>query len=209
MRTAAAAAVVACLAVGFAPAVNATVVVATSLEEMTHRSDVVIQAKVISQKVVEDRPGKIVTLTSLQVIDGISGAKAGDVVTVYQIGGRLGDQQAWIAGAHRFEQGQEIIFFGARMGKRPELLVPWAIGYGIFAILDDVDGRHVHEITGDVSALERNDKGAARMVSVSPRRYESLDAFKAQLRAILDGEDVVAPGALQIVRPVRTGTVRP
>ena len=65
------------------------------------------------------------------------------------------------------------------------------------------------EITGDVSALERNADGSTRMVSLSPRRYENLDAFKAQLRAILAGDDVVAPPAMQIARPVRAGAVRP
>jgi len=193
--------VVACLA-GLAPAAHATVVALTSLEEMTHRADVVMQAVVTGQKVVEDRPGKIVTLTTFEVLDGISGVKTGDVVTVYQVGGRLGEKQAWIVGAHKFKVGEELIFFGSRMGKRPELIVPWAIGYGLFAVLDDVDGRHVHEIAGDVAALSTDTAGNAKMVGLTPRRFENLDTFKQQLRAILAGENVVDAPALKIVRPV-------
>ncbi|HEY1100280.1 MAG TPA: hypothetical protein VGF99_15185, partial [Myxococcota bacterium] len=66
----AAAVVVACLAI--ASSAQATVVVKTSLEEMTLRSEVVMQAVVVEQKVVEDKPGKIVTLTTLRVVDGIA-----------------------------------------------------------------------------------------------------------------------------------------
>lgn len=200
MRFAATVVVAACLAI--ASGAQATVVVKTSLEEMTLRSEVVMQAVVVEQKVVEDKPGKIVTLTTLRVVDGISGVKTGDVVTVYQIGGRLGDTAAWIPGAHHFKQGEEIVFFGVKLAKRPGHVVPWAIGYGLFDILDDVDGRHVHEVVGDVVAAERTAAGETKMVGLEPRRFDSLDAFKADLRAILDGSDRAAPRAT-LVRPVR------
>ncbi len=193
--------VVACLA-GLAPAAQATVVALTSLEEMTHRSDVVMQAVVKGQKVVEDRPGKIVTLTIFEVVDGIAGVKTGDVVTVYQVGGLLGEKQAWIVGAHKFKIGEELVFFGSRMTKRPELIVPWAIGYGLFSVLDDVDGRHVHEIAGDVSALSADAAGNSKMVAITARTFDNLDTFKAQLRAIRAGDNVVGAPALKMVRPV-------
>ncbi len=199
-----AAVVVACLA-GLAPAAYATVVALTSLEEMTHRSDVVMQAVVVEQKVVEERPGKIVTLTTMKVIDGISGVKANDVVTVYQIGGRLGERQSWIAGAHKFAVGEEVVFFGSRL--KSGNVVPWAIGYGLFSVLDDVDGRHVKEIAGDVAALERTATGS-RMVELKPREFASLDEFKTQLRTILAGENAPALPTLRIERPVRA-TVTP
>lgn len=199
--------VVACLA-GTAPAAHATVVALTSLEEMTHRSDVVMHAVVTGQKVVEDRPGRIVTLTTFEVKDGISGVKAGDVVTVFQVGGRLGDQQSWIAGAHKFKVGEELVFFGSRMGKTSELVVPWAIGYGLFSILDDVDGRHVHEIAGDVSAMSTDAAGNAKLVALTPRTFQNLEVFKAELRAILAGENVITPPALRIARPALPASVR-
>ena len=198
--------VVACLA-GLAPAAHATVVALTSLEEMTHRSDVVMQAVVTGQKVVEDRPGRVVTLTTFEVKDGISGVKTGDVVTVFQVGGHLGDKQAWIAGAHKFKVGEELVFFGSRMAKSPDLVVPWAIGYGLFSVLDDVDGRHVHEIAGDVSAMSTDADGNAKLVALTPRKFENLDTFKAELRSILAGENVVAPPALKIARPVMPASV--
>lgn len=199
-----AAVVVACLA-GLAPAAHATVVALTSLEEMTHRSDVVMQAVVVDQKVVEERPGKIVTLTTMKVVDGISGVKANDLVTVYQIGGMLGDRQSWIAGAHKFTVGEEMVFFGSKL--KNGRVVPWAIGYGLFSILDDVDGRHVKEIAGDVSALERTADGSSRMVQLKPREFASVDEFKAQLRTILAGENAPALPTLRIERPVRSSTV--
>jgi len=171
----------------------ATVVAIPSMEELTRRSDVVVQGVVRESKTIKDDKGRLITVTSLEVIDGIRGRKAGDIVQIHQLGGLLDGQQAWIAGAHKFVLNEEIVFFGVKLPKDPAVVVPYGIGFGIFRVLDDVDGRHVHEIGGgDVSQVLRQPDGTTKMAPVMPRRFESLDAFKAMLRQSLEGRDVPA-----------------
>jgi len=144
-------------------------------------------------KTIKDDKGRLITVTSLEVIDGIRGRKAGDIVQIHQLGGLLDGQQAWIAGAHKFVLNEEIVFFGVKLPKDPAVVVPYGIGFGIFRVLDDVDGRHVHEVGGgDVSQVLRQPDGTTKMAPVMPRRFESLDAFKAMLRQSLEGRDVPA-----------------
>jgi hypothetical protein len=186
------------LAASLALPAAATVVVIPSMGELTRRSDVVVQAVVRGSETIKDDNGRTITVTSLEVLDGIRGRKAGDIVEVHQLGGILDGRQSWIAGAHKFVINEEIVFFGVKLPKDPGVVVPYGIGFGIFRILDDVDGRHVHEIGGgDVSQLVRLPDGKTRMAPVSPRRFESLDAFKAMLRQSLEGRDVPALPVMQ------------
>ena len=184
----------------------ATIVVLPTLEEMTHRSDVVVHGIVRDQKVIEDRPGRIVTVTSIEIVDGIAGAKAGDVITVHQLGGQLGKQQAWIAGAHHFSIGEELVFFGNTIPKKPGVVVPYGIGFGIFNVVDDVDGRHVLEVGGDVNQLIQHPDGSTEMKSITPRHFESLETFKLQLLAIRDGRNQPPLQQKRIVGPSRLRT---
>ncbi|MDP2341680.1 MAG: hypothetical protein Q8O67_12045 [Deltaproteobacteria bacterium] len=190
-------------ALGALPA-SATVVLVPTLEEMTHRSDVIVHAVVRDQQVFEKRKGKIVTRTILEVVDGLSGAKAGELVTVEQIGGSLDGRQMWIAGAHRFKVGDEVVFFGSKIN---DYFVAYGIGFGIFDVKDDVDGKHAVERGGDVVQLVRNAEGRTESKPVTPRHFSSLDAFKADLRAILDGRNNLGDATMKLaprVPPLRS-----
>ena len=203
MRTALVVFVAATLTAISALPAAATVVLVPTLEEMTHRSDVVVHAVVRTQEVLEKRKGKLVTRTVLEVVDGLSGAKDGDLVTVEQIGGALGERRMWIAGAHRFKVGDEVLFFGTRV--QPEVgdsyVVAYGIGFGIFDIKDDVDGKHAVERGGDVVQLVRDSEGRTQSKPVTPRHFSSLDAFKADLRAILDGKNTLGDAQKKIRAP--------
>jgi len=185
-----------------APRASATVVVVPSLEEMTHRSNVVIHAVVRDVQTIKDEQGRLITVNTLEVLDGIAGAKQADLVTVHQLGGRLGDEQAWIAGAHKFTVGEEVVFFGERLANKPAVVVPYGIGFGIFEVKEDVDGKHAHELgSHDVTQVVRLPDGRAQMTAVTPRRFDNLDAFKAQLRAIRDGRNAPALPMKKMQRP--------
>ena len=202
MRVALAAVVVAVALPAFA-----TVVQVPTLAEMTWRSDVVIHAFVVDQQVVEQKKGRIVTRTVLDVVDGVAGANEKDLVVVEQLGGALGDRKAWIAGAHRFKVGDEVVFFGVRIDNvvGEAVVVPYGIGFGIFDVLDDVDGKHAVERGGDVVNLVRDPDGKSHMEAVKSRHYTSVDDLKREVRAILDGRDV-APPALKKLLPPTTMT---
>ena len=190
--------VAACAALFSALPAVATVVVLPTLEEMTHRSDVVVHAVVVDQQVFEKRKGKIVTRTILEVVDGISGAKQGDLVTVEQIGGALGERRMWIAGAHRFKLADEVVFFGVKID---DYVVAYGIGFGIFDVKDDVDGKHAVERGGDVVQLVRDAEGRTSSKAVTPRHFSSLETFKADLRAILEGRNALPSPEKKILAP--------
>ncbi len=177
---------------------QATVVIVPTLEEMTHRADVIVHAVVADQQVFEKRKGKIVTHTILEVVDGLSGAKDGELITVEQIGGVLADRQMWIAGAHRFQVGDEVVFFGARID---DYYVAYGIGFGIFDVKEDVDGKHAIERGGDVVQMVRNAEGRMEGKPVTPRHFRSLDAFKADLRAILEGRNTLGDAEKKKLAP--------
>jgi hypothetical protein len=184
--------VVAALVAVSAPA-HATVVVVPTMEEMTHRSDVVVHCVVREVVVEEDRPGRIVTLTSLEVLDGIAGAKTGDVLTLFQVGGEKDGRVAWISGAHHFVVGEELVVFAVQPPALNGRIVPYGIGFSVFAVKDGVDGKHIEEIGGDVVQLQRTADGASKMSAVEPRRFETLEGFKAMLRGIRAGTNPTLP----------------
>jgi hypothetical protein len=178
-------AVVAALVVFEARPGRATVVVIPTLEEMTHRSDVVVHAVVRDVVVEEDSPGRLVTRTALEVLDGIAGAKSGDVLTVFQVGGQKDGRVAWVAGAHHFVVGEELVVFAVRPEGLGGQIVPYGIGFSLFSVVDGIDGKHIEEIAGDVVQLKKDSDGSEKMAAVEPRRFASLDGFKSLLRSIL------------------------
>jgi hypothetical protein len=164
----------------FAIVLAGTVVEIPPLERMVERSDVIIHAVVTDVNVVEEADGRLFTRTSVDVIDAVKGAKPGTKLVISQLGGSNGEHNYWISGAHRFQVGEEMIFFGARW--RDGLVVPFGIGYGIFDVVDDGSGRRVvREAVGNVVVMQR---GADGVVEGRPeqRKYDSVDAFKNMLR---------------------------
>jgi hypothetical protein len=186
----------------------ATVVVVPTLEEMTHRSDVVAHAVVREVTVEEEKPGRLVTLTALEVLDGIAGVKTGDVLTVYQVGGEKDGRVAWIAGAHHFVVGEELVVFAVRPAALHGRIVPYGIGFSLFSVVDGVDGRRVEEIAGDVVQLQATADGKSTMSAVQPRRFATLDGFKAMLRGIVAGTNPVLPQKRILRGPVAPPTLR-
>lgn len=171
---------------------EATVVVLHSLEEMSRRSEVIAHARVAERHVVKEGPG-VVTLTELEVIDGLKGAKAGDILTVYQVGGELDGVRHWIEGAHEYEMGEEIVLFAVRHGER---VVSYGVGVGKFRVVYDGAFRRVVEDLGDVVVLQRDEQGGARFSSPEPRQDPSLDAFKERVRRAQRAGDLsTAPSA--------------
>jgi hypothetical protein len=157
----------------------ATVVVMHSLEEMTQRSDVIVHARVAAQRVERKEQLGIITLTDIEVIDGIKGAKPGDVLTIYQVGGSLDGEHAWIAGAHKHRIGEEMVFFAVRHGTQ---IVSYGVGLGKFLVEHDGKVPGVREDIGDIAVMERGPDGELRYTSPEPRTAPSLDAFKERIR---------------------------
>jgi hypothetical protein len=139
------------LALAFAAAQSAwaTSVIRLSLAEMRDRADVVVDARVVGQRVVEER-GRPVTYSELLVVDAVKGARAGDVVTVFQPGVLDGTRVRWVVGAHAFHVGDEVVFYARRYERGgAHLIVALTAGYGVFT-LDH--GAFVEDAGGAVDA---------------------------------------------------------
>lgn len=182
-------------ALAAAPAA-ATVVVVPSLEEMAVQSDVIAHVKVGAPRVEIDAKGRAITLTPLTVVEGVKGAKAGDPLEVFQVGGAKDGRVSWIAGAHRFQEGQELIFLGMKHTRGPGSVIAFGIGYGLFAVQRDDFGVKVVEVVGDVVTLERGPDGKTRQGVPQVRSYDSLPGFLELLRRASTAEE--APRLMQI-----------
>lgn len=164
---------------------SATIVVLHSLEEMSQRSEVIVHARVADQRVQRQDDVGIVTLTDIEVIDGIKGAKSGDVLTIYQVGGSLDGENGWISGAHRHQLGEEMVLFAVRHGER---IVSYGVGLGKFLVDRQGAIPSVREDLGGVAIMERGDDGQLRYTEPEPRTAPSLDVFKEHVRRASRGK---------------------
>src|SRR4029078_11911227 len=94
-----------------APAAASTVIFRTDAE-LASLADRVVHARVIRQRA--ERPdgpdGAIYTVTTLAVIEDFTGV-AGREIDVWELGGIVGDQIMWVAGAVNYEIGGEVLVF--------------------------------------------------------------------------------------------------
>ncbi len=160
---------------------TATVVVVDPLEVMTQQSEVVIHGVVFDQEVRQDANGRIITLTTVEVIDGIKGANKGERITVYQVGGTMNGISQWIAGNHRFVQGEEFLLFGVR---HEDMIVSYGVGIGKFRVVRDASGTVLVEDVNNVIAAYRQQDGQMKLEEAMPRVFLTLDAFKEMLRNV-------------------------
>lgn len=191
-----------------ATAALATVVVQPSLEQMTARSGVIVHGVVTDQVVVQGEEGRILTLSSIRVTEGLKGAKANDTVTLYQVGGELDGHVARIAGVSAFAKGEEVILFGdtflatdtvrflqlerknqipaAMLHPSGPWLVPYGIGLGKFRVdrSNETLGAQASEELGDVAVATPGPRGmvlGGRVV----RTQQPLNVMLDELRRLV------------------------
>jgi hypothetical protein len=154
---------------------SSTVVDVPPIERMVERADVVAHGVVKSATVVKEG-GRVFTRTTVEIVDPIKGAKKGSEIVISQVGGFYEGKNIWVAGAHHFQIGEEMIFFAAKW--RDEMVVPFGVGFGVFDIVDDGSGRRViKEAVGNVVAIKTGGHP-------EPRTFESVEDFKSSLKEI-------------------------
>jgi len=148
-----------------------------SLSEKVVLSDVIVFGRVTRQHTqVDATSGGLTTLSQVEVLDAIKGAQPGQQLTLYQVGGQLGDLHTWAVGAPRFSRGEQVILFANHFGSR---LVLFSFGQGKIATKQR-DGRrcvgpqpHTVELVGKPSAVR------PRQQSCQP-----LEQFIAKLKTL-------------------------
>lgn len=163
------------LILSFPQTAIATLVVMEDLATMSRKSDLIIHAQVISQSVKEDKDRRIITTTTLKVLDGMKGSKKGDIKTIYQVGGELGGRVMRISGAQRYSKGEELVLFGLSFG---DMMVSYGVGLGKFLVLRDKQGTRVIEDLHDLVAVKRGENHQDIFAEPTPRQFPSLDTFK-------------------------------
>lgn len=160
----------------------ATVVQAVPLERMTHESDVIVHARVGGQQVTWDKDHRrVLTLTTIEVLDAVKGASKGDRLTIYQVGGTLDGVTYRIVGALQFAPGEQMVFFAKRFEDK---LVSYGMGLGKYAVTERDGKLQVAPVYGDVAFVKRAADGT--IVSDAPPAASArpLTAFLRDLRAI-------------------------
>jgi hypothetical protein len=160
---------------------QATVVRVPTFAEMAHRSDLIFEGTVTGQEVV-DSGGRIHTLTTFHIDDGLKGTKTNETTVLSQLGGNLNGRGAWIAGAHHFKVGDRVVVFGVHLPKSPGRFVLYGIGFGVFAEQE----QGVAELVGDVANATPAADGSMTFSAVQPKRFVSMATFKQEIAAALE-----------------------
>lgn len=159
--------------------VQSIIVKLTDLNTMAKRSDIVIHGYVGDQSVVNDDMGRLITLTDIEVIDGFYGAKTGEIITMYQVGGSKNGVIMPMLGGQRYQLGQEVVVFGLKLDNT---YVSYGAGQGKLDVI--VDGVHetVVEDLGDVSAMTRDGNGAVNAVRPMPLSFSSKELILQEIQ---------------------------
>jgi hypothetical protein len=157
---------------------SATVVVLHSIEKMTQNADVIVHARVGDSRVTREQ-GRTVTLTEIEVLDGYKGAKPGDVLTIYQVGGVWEGQRTEVIGAYAWTAGEEIVLFAVNhTGGR---IVTYGVGVGRYHVERDGVGVEVVPSYGDVAVMRQAQGGANSMGPPPTPVARPLSALKADV----------------------------
>ena len=162
--------------------VLATQVYAVGLEQMTAESDVVVHARVGAQQVTWDKDHRrVLTLTSIEVIDAVKGARKGEVLTIYQVGGTLDGLTYRIVGALQFAPGEQFVFFAKRFEDK---IVSYGMGLGKYAVVDRGGSPFVEPVYGDVAFVKRTADGRLAPDTPPAATSQPLNTFLQRVRAI-------------------------
>jgi len=161
---------------------TATLVQVVGLEQMARESDVVVHARVGAQQVTWDKDHqRVLTLTSIEVLDGVKGARKGDRMTIYQVGGTLDGVTFRIIGALQFVPGEQMVFFAKRFEDK---LVSYGMGLGKYSVTER-DGQLLAEpVYGDVAFVKRTAEGALVPDTAPTASAQPLAAFLRNVRAV-------------------------
>ena len=187
---------------------GATVVIQPSLAEMTARSGVVLRGLVEESTVtIGENDKRVLTLTRIRVLESVKGPKAGDTVTLYQVGGQVGNFVSKLVGMSQFNRGEEVVLFGAtflaqdtvaflqgnRKGSVPDAtlrpsggwVVQYGIGVGKFLVTRDQSAPlpMVIEQMGDVEVAHQRAEGLV-FADKPVRTQQPLPVFMQEVRRL-------------------------
>lgn len=154
----------------------------SDLQTMAKRADMVAHGYVGEKRVVTDKLGRLITLTDIEVIDGIYSAKTGEIITVYQVGGEKDGVVMPLMGGHVYNIGQEVIIFGLVLG---DTYVSYGAGQGKLDVVNENGHEIVKEDLGDVGAIDMK-TGGQRVYKPEPLSFDGKEILKDEIRLMLE-----------------------
>lgn len=176
-----------CLSIG-SNSVWATYALIDDISTMSQQSEVIIHAVVGDQAVYEDEDGRLITLTTLEVIEGIQGIASGELVKVYQVGGELNGRVQKVLGQQQYRFGDEVMLFAVKLD---DMIVSYGSGIGKFNVIRENSGIRVKEDIHDVISVKKLQNGQIVAKVAEPRFFPSLAAFKEKIRQHINLKPVV------------------
>jgi len=178
-------------------ALHSTVVTLDSIETMSKNSELIVHAGVAKTETRYDESGRIITLITLEILDDLKGAQHKRHITVYQVGGELDGKVFHVAGAHRYQLGEEIFLFGLPL-PQDDKIVSYGVGVGKFNVKKDSTGERIveelHDLT--IATLQQN---RLHFTEPSPRVFTSVKQFKDRIVAALKPH---SPHHSLLIKPV-------
>lgn len=175
------------LGLGAALPVEATVVRALSLQQKAELAPVILHGEVLSIAVKSDpHAARLETLIEVKVLEAIKGeVRAGQVVTLWQGGGELGEVKHHVPGQSRFTKGEQAILFLEPVPGGQ--LVEIGIGIGKYAIEKTATGTQVTHHPKVGLAITEPGK-PMRIEEATAMEPVALDRFLTQVRTYAKGK---------------------
>jgi hypothetical protein len=177
---------------GAALPAQATVVVFQDMATMAKKSDVIAHVVVRDQKVEEEASGRLITLTTLEVLESFKGTKTGEVLTLFQVGGELGGRRQWISGAHTYAMHEQMVLFGVVHKGR---VLSYGIGLGKFKVEGEGESAIIREDITDVVAARPGPSGKMEMHKPTARSFSSMGAMRSAI------QEALKPQATETLQP--------
>jgi hypothetical protein len=166
-----------CVGLAIMATAQAATVLRFDVKELTTRAVVILHAKVVSKQARKSKSGKIFTDLRLQVLDAVAGAK-GSIYSFSIYGGVVGDTGSTIAGAARYDVGEEILVFLDKSNKYG-LRTAIGLAQGKFTIRV-VDGKKM--AYRDLEDLRYYDPKTGAVVEAKPDQARSFDELLAAVK---------------------------
>lgn len=155
---------------------RATLLKGLSLDDLCQRSGVILRGEVVS-RAASWKGGRIYTRVTLRVKHSLRGAhRAGQTVSFWRLGGKVGRHVQLVRGSPTFRRGQRVLLFLSRRGSH---LFVTGMAQGRFALRQTTSGAGTTTVTQPLAGARLF--GTLRAL----RKPTPLSQFERRIRASL------------------------
>lgn len=162
---------------------TATVVLYMDISQMTSVSDVVIHARIVNSRVLDDSTKAITTRTEIEAIEVLKGDTwlRNNRLWFDLLGGERDGMQIRVPGTPTFQAGEEVILF---LEKNSTDFAVCGLQQGVFRVANTVDGTVVSRDLSGAAYANFRKNGAYEFLHDAPKGVQGLplEQLKAEIR---------------------------